>query len=136
MARHVVLLRGVNLVMRSRVSMPELRAALAAAGYKDVATYVQSGNVVLSKQRGADGIAADVTKLIRDPPASPMICTPPLRRNLSPLSAARSTHGTPRQLAARLCGNASRTGRPGSSTSRNWTTVTTLLAMAHSPTSR
>ena len=45
--RRIVLLRGINLGSSRRVSMPELRAALADAGYDDVRTYVQSGNVVL-----------------------------------------------------------------------------------------
>jgi uncharacterized protein (DUF1697 family) len=48
MARHIVLLRGVNLGSRNRVAMPRLRDALADAGFTDVATYLQSGNVVLS----------------------------------------------------------------------------------------
>jgi len=48
MGRHIVLLRGVNLGPRNRVAMPELRDVLAGAGFGDVRTYVQSGNVVLS----------------------------------------------------------------------------------------
>jgi uncharacterized protein (DUF1697 family) len=44
--RRIVLLRGIN-IGRRRVSMPDLRALLAEAGFEDVATYVQSGNVVL-----------------------------------------------------------------------------------------
>src|SRR5438128_648366 len=50
MARHVVLLRGINLMRRNRIAMPELRAALGAGGFRDVMTYVQSGNVVLSSR--------------------------------------------------------------------------------------
>jgi uncharacterized protein (DUF1697 family) len=44
----VLLLRGINLGPSRRVPMAELRALLSNAGYEDVATYVQSGNVVLS----------------------------------------------------------------------------------------
>jgi len=47
MARHVLLLRGINLGGKRRVPMADLRALLTDAGYEDVATYVQSGNVVL-----------------------------------------------------------------------------------------
>jgi uncharacterized protein (DUF1697 family) len=43
----IVLLRGINIGPRNRIAMPELREALTEAGYKDVRTYVQSGNVVL-----------------------------------------------------------------------------------------
>jgi uncharacterized protein (DUF1697 family) len=47
-ARHIVLLRGVNLGSTNRVPMPKLRSALEDAGFEDVATYVQSGNIVLT----------------------------------------------------------------------------------------
>jgi uncharacterized protein (DUF1697 family) len=66
MPRHVVLLRGVNLVKRNRIAMPELRQALAAAGFRGVATYVQSGNVVLWSRRGPEGVAHEVGSLIKD----------------------------------------------------------------------
>lgn len=46
MGRVVVLLRGVNIGKR-RLPMAALRDGLTAAGATDVATYVQSGNVVL-----------------------------------------------------------------------------------------
>src|SRR5436189_30724 len=46
--RHIVLLRGINLGSRNRVSMPELRAVLTDAGFEDVRTYLQSGNVALT----------------------------------------------------------------------------------------
>ena len=53
MARHIVLLRGINIGSRNRIAMPELRKVLEAAGFDDVRTYVQSGNVVLSSGRSA-----------------------------------------------------------------------------------
>ena len=43
----VALLRAVNLGARNKVSMPTLRAVLTDAGFTDVKTYVNSGNVVL-----------------------------------------------------------------------------------------
>jgi uncharacterized protein (DUF1697 family) len=43
----VALLRAVNLGARNKVSMPALRTALTEAGFTDVRTYVQSGNIVL-----------------------------------------------------------------------------------------
>ncbi len=46
--RQIVLLRGVNVGARNRVAMPALRELLAGAGCKDVSTYLQSGNAVLS----------------------------------------------------------------------------------------
>jgi len=66
MARHVVLLRGINLGSRNRISMPELRAALEDAGFADVRTYLQSGNVVLTSGKKPDGVARACERLIAD----------------------------------------------------------------------
>lgn len=62
MARYVVLLRGINLGSRNRIAMPELRAAFEEAGFEDVQTHLQSGNVVLGKRVGA----ATVERLISE----------------------------------------------------------------------
>lgn len=59
---HVALIRGINVGSARRVKMPELRAALETAGYEDVQTYVQSGNVVLRSGNSAERVAADVAK--------------------------------------------------------------------------
>ena len=53
MARHIVLLRGVNVGGKNRVPMAELREALTDAGFADVRTLLASGNVVLSSGEGA-----------------------------------------------------------------------------------
>jgi uncharacterized protein (DUF1697 family) len=66
MARLVVLLRGINIGSRNRISMPELRKALEGAGYDDVRTYLQSGNVVLSGAASAREAARDCERLIAD----------------------------------------------------------------------
>jgi len=42
----VALLRGINVGGHHKVSMPALREVLAEAGFEDVRTYVNSGNVV------------------------------------------------------------------------------------------
>jgi uncharacterized protein (DUF1697 family) len=63
--RFVVLLRGVNLAGRNRVSMPALREALEDADFTDVATYVQSGNVVLTSRKAAKRVGTDVERLLK-----------------------------------------------------------------------
>jgi len=65
-ARHVVLLRGINLPRHKRISMPDLRAALEDAGLADVKTYVQSGNVVLSSRAAPKTVAGKVERAIED----------------------------------------------------------------------
>jgi uncharacterized protein (DUF1697 family) len=64
MARLVVLLRGINIGSRNRISMPELRKVLEDTGYDDVLTYLQSGNVVLSSTASAREAAHDCERLI------------------------------------------------------------------------
>jgi uncharacterized protein (DUF1697 family) len=64
MARHILLLRGINLGSRNRIGMPVLREALEGAGFADVRTYLQSGNVVVSSSTKAAGVARKVERLI------------------------------------------------------------------------
>ena len=66
MARLIVLLRGINLGPRNRISMPELREALEDAGYDDVRTYLQSGNVVLTSSASAKKVASQCERVIAD----------------------------------------------------------------------
>src|SRR5690348_869750 len=44
--------------------MPKLRDLLEGAGFQDVATYLQSGNVVLSSGKSDDAVAREVERLI------------------------------------------------------------------------
>jgi uncharacterized protein (DUF1697 family) len=65
-ARHIVLLRGINLGSRNRIAMPKLREALADAGFEDVQTYVQSGNVVLSSDASSAEVARTCERQIAE----------------------------------------------------------------------
>ena len=56
----IALIRGVNVGGANRVKMADLRAALGDAGYEDVQTYLQSGNVVLRSDREPAAVARDV----------------------------------------------------------------------------
>jgi uncharacterized protein (DUF1697 family) len=66
MARYIVLLRGINIGPRNRIAMPKLREALEEAGFDDVQTYVQSGNVVLSSTASATKVARECERVITD----------------------------------------------------------------------
>lgn len=59
MPAYVALLRGVNLGGHNKVPMPQLRAALVAAGFDNVRTYIQSGNVVVEAPRTKPSALAD-----------------------------------------------------------------------------
>ncbi len=75
--KQAVLLRGINLAKRRRVSMPDLRKLLEQHGYGDVRTHLQSGNVILSsplsprqletrlERELAAGLGFDVAVLVR-----------------------------------------------------------------------
>jgi uncharacterized protein (DUF1697 family) len=181
MARHVVLLRGVNLARRNRIAMFELRAALEADGFRDVSTYVGSGNIVMSsralserviervhaviKQRFGLGIVvivrshAELVEVVRRNPLAKVAVDP--TRYLVTFASSE----IPRDLVDRMRGAAgpreqlavigrevyswlpAGVGRSPlwawlagkaigiTATSRNWTTVTTLLTMADHLTS-
>lgn len=64
-ARHIALLRGINLGPNRRVAMADLRDLLTAAGYGDVQTYLQSGNVLLSSDSAAQQLGAELEQRLR-----------------------------------------------------------------------
>jgi uncharacterized protein (DUF1697 family) len=61
-ARHVALLRALNVGGANRLDMASLRAHFEAAGASAVRTYIQSGNVVFEASAGR---AAQVTARVR-----------------------------------------------------------------------
>ena len=65
MAKHIVLLRGINIGARNRIAMGELREALEEAGFKDVRTHLQSGNVVLASTAKPESVARKCERVIK-----------------------------------------------------------------------
>jgi uncharacterized protein (DUF1697 family) len=63
--RQVALLRGINLAGRNRIAMPELRNELEGAGFEDVRTYLQSGNVVLASDLSPERLARRLERQIK-----------------------------------------------------------------------
>jgi uncharacterized protein (DUF1697 family) len=61
-----LLLRGINLGPNRRVGMADLRALLTEAGYDDVRTLLQSGNVILRSGDEPDDVARAAGKLLAD----------------------------------------------------------------------
>jgi uncharacterized protein (DUF1697 family) len=60
----VALLRGVNVGGRGKLPMADLRAIATELGYGDVATYIQSGNLVLSTVDSASKVETDLAAAI------------------------------------------------------------------------
>jgi uncharacterized protein (DUF1697 family) len=175
-ARHVVLLRGINIGARNRIAMGELREALEDTGFKDVRTYLQSGNVVLESTAKPESVArkcerviakrfgleiavvartrADLARIVKRNPLGKVV-KDPKRYQVSFLSAklaAKVVHELeaaaeeseqvvvigrevyawhPKTIArSRLWTLLAGNGLGVTATSRNWTTVEALLALA------
>lgn len=65
MPTHVALLRGINLAGHNKVGMAELREVVSSLGHADVATYIQSGNVVFtSDQADTAALATELEQAI------------------------------------------------------------------------
>jgi uncharacterized protein (DUF1697 family) len=58
------LLRGINVGGRNAVPMAELRSAFETAGHRDVATYIQSGNVLFRSSTPRAELEADVEQVL------------------------------------------------------------------------
>jgi uncharacterized protein (DUF1697 family) len=64
--QQVIMLRGINLGPNRRVPMAELRALFGEAGYADVRTYVQSGNVVVDSAATPADLEREAAALISE----------------------------------------------------------------------
>ena len=63
MTVYIILFRGVG--GATQLPTKPLREALMAAGFKDVATYINSGNAVLSSRKGAESVVAEIEKIAK-----------------------------------------------------------------------
>ena len=61
MGRYVALLRGINVGGNNLIKMTELKACFEKQGFRDVSTYIQSGNVLFTS--GASARAQLIAKI-------------------------------------------------------------------------
>ncbi len=66
MTRFVLLLRGINVGTAKRVAMAELRALATGLGHTDVATHLNSGNLLLTSDDDAGPVGAGIERGIED----------------------------------------------------------------------
>lgn len=64
MIRWLIMPRGINVGKYNRVPMPELKQSLLAAGFADVVTIGQSGNIIATKPGTEKELTAQVHELI------------------------------------------------------------------------
>ena len=98
-ATYVAFLRGVNLGPNNKISMPALRAMAEDLGYTDVATYINSGNLIISSPKNAATVEQEIVKAIKDTFGRPIdvaVRTPAQLRNL--LAENPYPEGNPSQV--------------------------------------
>lgn len=66
MKRYIALLRGINISGKNKIAMSELKEGFKELGFAEVATYLNSGNVVFSCEEGKDALAGKIAAMIQD----------------------------------------------------------------------
>lgn len=66
MKSYLLLLRGINVGGKNKIKMAELRQVLEDNDFKNVSTYIASGNVLVSSDLSASKIKTSVEKIILD----------------------------------------------------------------------
>lgn len=61
--KYIVLLRGINVSGQKKIKMAEFRAQLESCGFKNVTTYIQSGNIILDSDLTTH---AEVTNAVQE----------------------------------------------------------------------
>jgi uncharacterized protein (DUF1697 family) len=62
--RYIILLRGINVGGKNKLSMAALKQCLEELGYTNVSTYIASGNVVLDSKKSASAIETEIEKIL------------------------------------------------------------------------
>lgn len=62
--KFIALLRGINVGGKTIVKMERLREVLAANGFANVKTYIQSGNVAFDSEKTADVLESELETLL------------------------------------------------------------------------
>ena len=61
---YVILMRGINVGGKNKIPMAELKLRLEELGFEGVATYIQSGNVVLRSDLDAASLSAKIEDML------------------------------------------------------------------------
>ncbi len=64
--KYVALLRGINVGGKNKVDMKQLTKAMHNAGFKEVTTYINSGNILFFSTKSEPAITRVLEKLIKD----------------------------------------------------------------------
>lgn len=64
--KYIVLLRGINISGKNKISMIKLKNILERNNYTNVITYLNSGNIILESEFTKEEIANNINKIIKD----------------------------------------------------------------------
>lgn len=62
--KYIVLLRGINVSGKNKISMAELKNEMEKLDYSNVITYLNSGNVILESEENEDIISSNIHNMI------------------------------------------------------------------------
>lgn len=66
MNTYVILLRGINVGGKNKITMTELKRRLEEQGFDNVTTYIQSGNVILKSDLDAKTLGAKIETMLSE----------------------------------------------------------------------
>ncbi|GBF33229.1 hypothetical protein DCCM_2328 [Desulfocucumis palustris] len=66
MHTYIALLRGINVGGNNKIDMRQLRRAFVEAGFSDVRTYINSGNVIFSSDKDTTAVQTDCKTLVAE----------------------------------------------------------------------
>lgn len=96
MPSSVALLRGINVGGKNLIRMPDIAACFRDAGYRDVRTYIQSGNVLFTADRATGPELEDaVEQMLEERFEIPILVVVRSRDELAAtIAAAPANHGS------------------------------------------
>jgi uncharacterized protein (DUF1697 family) len=65
-ATYVAFLRGINLGPSNKIAMPALRSMAEELGYTDVATYINSGNLIINSPKRTATVEREISDAIKN----------------------------------------------------------------------
>ena len=66
--KYVLLLRGINVGGRNKVSMADLKDAITGLGYENIITYINSGNIIFDTTDNIDIVNEKISQILNSYP--------------------------------------------------------------------
>lgn len=64
--KYIILLRGINISGKNKISMNELKQELENLGYSNVITHLNSGNIIITTNKKEEEIISAVREIIKN----------------------------------------------------------------------